>query len=303
MELPLRQEPSDDTEVAEETTQSAIDKNSSVCEVALEDVSRVPEEVPEDVSRVPENVPKDVSRVPEHVPENVPEDVPEDMPTLREDQAIPEIPAPIASSLETPITSHAPSEADSTHPTTPSSTIAPQAPTQSQKASGPSKNIHRPAVPLIPVIPIIPNTPSQPSQRMSQSAASGTSQLTDTKAAIDQSVVVPNTIDPVNAETSSTTSEQTFTATPPPTKPPPKSWADLVRTKASSAALPTPSLSSGTTGQTNGFAISKAGTLSDVLNSFKVDSGDDETKIAFLEPRGLVNTGNMCYMNAVSMLL
>ncbi|SLM33874.1 ubiquitin c-terminal [Lasallia pustulata] len=295
VELPLRQESSDDAEVAEETTQSAIEKNSSVCEAALEDVSRLPEGVPEDMSRVPQDVPEDVSRVSE--------DVPEDVPTLREDQAGPENPAPVTSSLETPVTSHAPSEADSTHPTTPSSTIAPQAPTQSQKASGPSKNIHRPAVPLIPVIPIISNTPSRPSQRMSQSAASGTSQLTDAKAGIDQSVVIPDTLDPVNAETSSTTSEQTFTATPPPTRPPPKSWADLVRTKASSAALPTPSLSSGTTGQTNGFAIAKAGSLSDVLSSFKVVSGHDETKIAFLEPRGLVNTGNMCYMNAILQIL
>ena len=283
MELPLRQESSDDTEGAVETTQPAMDNVPSVPDELSEDVSRVPEEVPEDVSRAPE-------------------EVPEDVPTIPEDRAVPEDPAPVISNLETPVTSHAPSEADSTHPTTPSSAVAPQAPPQSQKASGPSKNPHRPAVPLLPIIPVIPNIPSRPSQRMSQSAASGASQLTDAKADIDQSVSVPEIVDPVNAETSSTTSEQTFTATPPPVKAPPKSWADLVRTKASSAALPTPSLNSGTTGRTNGFAVSKADSLSDVLSSFNVDSRDDDTKIAFLEPRGLVNTGNMCYMNAVSML-
>lgn len=283
MELPLRQESSDDNEVATETTQPAIDNAPSV-----------PEEVSEDVSGIPEDVvPEDMSRVPEELPE--------DVPIVPEDRAVAEVSAPVISSLETPVTSHAPSETDSTHPTTPSSAVAPQPPTKSQKASGPSKNTHRPAVPLIPIVPIIPYAPSRPSQRMSQSAASGTSQLTDAKADIDQPVVLPEIVDPVNAETSSTTSDQTFTATPPPIKAPPKSWADLVRTNASSAALPTPSVNSGAAGQTNGFAISKAGSLSDVLSSFNVDSRDDDTKIAFLEPRGLVNTGNMCYMNAVSM--
>jgi ubiquitin carboxyl-terminal hydrolase 10 len=32
-------------------------------------------------------------------------------------------------------------------------------------------------------------------------------------------------------------------------------------------------------------------------------AGDHPTKIAFLQPRGLVNTGNMCYMNSVLQML
>lgn len=283
MELPVRQETSDEAEVAAEITQPLVDNAPFVAD-----------EIPEDVIRDSETSPEDVSRVPKEAPE--------DIPTHTDDEAVPETPAPVTFSLETPATSHAPSEADSTHPTTPSSATAPQAPNQSQKASVPAKISHRPAVPLIPAIPIIPNFPSRPSQRMSQSAASGASLLTDTKADVGQAVVVSETLDPVNAETSSTTSEQTFTATPPPVKAPPKSWADLVRTKASFTAIPTPSTNCATTSQPNGFAVSKAGFLSDVLSSFKVDSRDDDTKIAFLEPRGLVNTGNMCYMNAVSML-
>lgn len=283
MELPIRQETSDQAEVTAEITQPVVDNAPSVLEGVPEDVIRDSETLPEDVSRVS----KEVS---------------EGGAAHTDDQAVPETPAPVNLSLETPATSHAPSEADSTHPTTPSSATAPQAPNQSQKASVPAKSSHRPAVPLIPAIPIIPNISSRPSQRMSQSAASGASLLTDTKADVGQAVVESETLDPVNAETSSTTSEQTFTATPPPVKAPPKSWADLVRTKASPAAIPTPSTNSGTTGQTNGFAVSKAGSLSDVLSSFNVDSRDDDIKVAFLEPRGLVNTGNMCYMNAVSML-
>lgn len=37
----------------------------------------------------------------------------------------------------------------------------------------------------------------------------------------------------------------------------------------------------------------------DVLNSLGANVDQYSEKIAFLEPRGLVNTGNMCYMNSV----
>jgi len=47
----------------------------------------------------------------------------------------------------------------------------------------------------------------------------------------------------------------------------------------------------------NGTGASNSGSLGDVLRSYTVES---DNKIPFLEPRGLVNTGNMCYMNSVS---
>jgi ubiquitin carboxyl-terminal hydrolase 10 len=31
-----------------------------------------------------------------------------------------------------------------------------------------------------------------------------------------------------------------------------------------------------------------------------LDNAEEDSKVAFLEPRGLKNTGNMCYMNSVS---
>lgn len=52
--------------------------------------------------------------------------------------------------------------------------------------------------------------------------------------------------------------------------------------------------------QMNGFAPAKSGSLADALSSYSVTESNEVAKIAFLEPRGLVNTGNMCYMNSVS---
>ena len=82
----------------------------------------------------------------------------------------------------------------------------------------------------------------------------------------------------------------------PTAKAPPKSWADLVRTKAPSSSPAGPP--SSTTGAlTNGVNVTRITSPGEALGDFSVHS---ERKICFLEPRGLVNTGNMCYMNSVS---
>ena len=54
-----------------------------------------------------------------------------------------------------------------------------------------------------------------------------------------------------------------------------------------------------TPAQTNGVLPTKTESLADALSSYSVESIRDSSKISFLEPRGLVNTGNMCYMNSV----
>jgi ubiquitin carboxyl-terminal hydrolase 10 len=46
-------------------------------------------------------------------------------------------------------------------------------------------------------------------------------------------------------------------------------------------------------------AASKANALAEVIRAYQVP----KDKISFLEPRGLINTGNMCYLNSVSLLL
>ena len=47
--------------------------------------------------------------------------------------------------------------------------------------------------------------------------------------------------------------------------------------------------------------IAKGETLSEVLNDVNAPV-EPPSKVAFLQPRGLVNTGNMCYMNSVSLI-
>ena len=87
---------------------------------------------------------------------------------------------------------------------------------------------------------------------------------------------------------------------PQPFKIPPKSWADLVRTRTVPQTAPNDQASVDAIAQTNGFVTSKTGSLADALTSYDVENNSDSAKLAFLEPRGLVNTGNMCYMNSVS---
>lgn len=72
----------------------------------------------------------------------------------------------------------------------------------------------------------------------------------------------------------------------------PKAWADLLRkneAKSAAAAAVVPK----TVARTNGAYAS----LEEALKDFRINSA---VSAPFLEPRGLVNTGNMCFMNGVS---
>lgn len=85
--------------------------------------------------------------------------------------------------------------------------------------------------------------------------------------------------------------------TPSPNKAAPKSWADLVKAKVTPASSNAMILVDVSMPESNGLYLAKPGSLADALRSYSAKSKD--TKIAFIEPRGLVNTGNMCYMNSV----
>ena len=104
----------------------------------------------------------------------------------------------------------------------------------------------------------------------------------------------------VNAEESENSTKSVETVKSPPIKAAPKSWADLVRNTGQNTTAKIARVPSDSTTQTNGFAPGKAGSLADALSSYSVKENNENAKIGFLEPRGLVNTGNMCYMNSVS---
>lgn len=174
---------------------------------------------------------------------------------------------------QTPM-SAGPSDVGSTQPTTPSS--APQG--QFARPQHQSK-LSKPAVPVVPVVPVVSpaaGTPRQP--------AKDDSTKSDATPA-----------EPSQAQTDVAISEELAKPSSPP-RAAPKSWADLVRAKSAAKAAGAPP---STSTEANGLMAHKRRSLADVLTTLGEDVAQYSDKVAFLEPRGLVNTGNMCYMNSV----
>lgn len=184
-------------------------------------------------------------------------------------------PSQLPSAQETPATSQAPSEADINTATPQSTAVEVSKPATPQSQA---KKDTRPAVPIVPAVPA-----ARPKTETVPAAASATEQ---SAPAADSAVPQPE------ADAEAKSAEP---ATPAP-KAAPKSWADLMRSKNSAAAAAASTAAVNGAGATNGATPSRASTLAGALKQFNVDDND---KIAFLEPRGLVNTGNMCYMNSV----
>ncbi|EAS37112.3 ubiquitin C-terminal hydrolase [Coccidioides immitis RS] len=194
-----------------------------------------------------------------------------------------EPPLPERTATPTPTASHAPSEPTSTQPTTPSSSSNSQSPSHVRQVSqATTPRMAAPIVPIVPVVPIMPATP-----HLSKQGQQTTGSATDNTKPIES--VQPS---------QSTADQQDLKATPPP-RSQPKSWADLVRTKKPTSGSDDAVSTSGV----GGLAPSKSESLVDVINSLASEADLYSNKIAFVEPRGLVNTGNMCYMNSVLQVL
>ncbi|KAI4199669.1 MAG: hypothetical protein LQ350_004460 [Teloschistes chrysophthalmus] len=205
---------------------------------------------------------------------------------------------PAASALETPLTSHAPSETDSTQPTTPSSAVTPALPRRQNPSSNEQGHKSNLSVPIIPAVPRI-SLPSRPVELSSVSITSETVGHSPPSNA-DHLQNAVQTATAISQDNDLNDSEDIATPIPSSVKTAPKSWADLVRTKPMSAAAGAKALDE-TPQQVNGFQQPKPGSLLEVLRSYDTESGS--SRVAFLEPRGLVNTGNMCYMNSVLQIL
>ncbi|KAJ5738093.1 hypothetical protein N7493_001248 [Penicillium malachiteum] len=178
----------------------------------------------------------------------------------------------------TPTTSIPQSDGNSTQPTTPSSVAKSQTQTQPK--------ITKPAIPIVPVVPNVPGTPRR-----------------QTKDELNTASETPKSIavTPTETDSASVTAEEEAAVKPvTPVPSVPKSWAELLRSKqaaksaASASVVPT---------EPSSIAPPKSETLADVLSNLGEDVTQYSDKIGFLEPRGLVNTGNMCYMNSVLQIL
>lgn len=210
----------------------------------------------------------------------------------------------------TPSTQDLPSEgALSTSPTTPASihttqesAVASLTPTQ------PTKSASKAAVPAVPVIPILPKS-SPKDTRIAPSSEKVAVEQKAAESAHEQAADKPEETTAAEVPVKDESAAATIRVTP-------KSWASLVAgglstavasTSTNSAAGPTAngvhaadgSISSDA-GALPGFAKSNTSSQAEALHNFRVNSA---SKIAFLEPRGLINTGNMCYMNSVSLKL
>ncbi|KAI0100148.1 hypothetical protein GGR51DRAFT_551648 [Nemania sp. FL0031] len=202
--------------------------------------------------------------------------------------------------VETPIQTASKKE----HTQTTSAPVSPE--TALSSTSTPSKDgkpSTRPAVPAVPVLPAMPKTAPKESP----------STPTQTVAAMPPVSGQSNDDSQPSAETVQAKLE-TAPAFVKPAKAAPTLWSQVVKSQTltngmssslntSASAAPAPvapssdavSANNSTAGP-GAFTRSNASSLAEALRDYQVSNGQN---IAFIEPRGLVNTGNMCYMNSV----
>lgn len=153
----------------------------------------------------------------------------------------------------------------------------------------------RPAVPAIPVLPVLPKHGPKPETTSQEKA--------------DEDAAKPNDQDTAAAESGEANADGTNDAPAPAVKAPPTSWANLFAKSSARASVDGSGVNgaNGANGDSvdattnfpgSAFSKSNVNSLAEAIQSYAVENNG---KLDFLEPRGLINTGNMCYMNSVSL--
>lgn len=137
------------------------------------------------------------------------------------------------------------------------------------------------------MVPAIPKKASQPSSN----TTIGQKKVEEPVIDATQEVAVDDNAQIENGE---------FKSAEPAATGAPKSWANLFKGTASASVSTTnaPNTNVSQSDLAGGFSKSNNESLAAALFSYSATKVDG--KFSFLEPRGLVNTGNMCYMNSVS---
>ncbi|KAK1975842.1 ubiquitin carboxyl-terminal hydrolase [Colletotrichum cereale] len=183
--------------------------------------------------------------------------------------------------------------------------------TRSVRPATSSSNVSasRPAVPVIPVVPVLPKSSPKEGKPASISKPSEETKQPATQEA--KPAEITETTDAAAVE-----QEKTDAQPAAPVKAAPKTWSGLFSAAAAAAAkAQTNANGSSTPAATNGAAINGDGSVNGSASSLSAGNANslaaaiqdfrvgNPAKVQFIEPRGLINTGNMCYMNSVLQVL